>query len=252
MLNQQTIDRLAEMKLRSMISAYQRQREDPSVLDLSFEERFGLIVDSEWIARKNRYLQRLLKESKMPIPACIEDIDYTAKRKLDRKLITRLSTGEWVQQHQNLLIFGPTGVGKSFLACAMGNLICRLGYAVRYYRVSKLLEELQAARGDGTYFKKFNMLKKVPLLILDDWGLKAFSTNDCSLLFELFEERNQKGSTLIAGQIPIEYWNKVLLDPTITDAILDRIIHNAYRLNVDGCTMRMVLSTIPKDEGTQD
>ena len=251
MLNQQTMERLAEMKLKSMITAYQRQREDPSTNDLSFEERFGMIIDSEWLARKNRHLHRLLKESKMPIPACIEDIDYTAKRKLDRKLITRLSTGEWVQQHQNVLIFGPTGVGKSFIACAMGNLICRLGYAVRYYRVSKLLEELQVSRGDGTYFKRFNLLKKIPLLILDDWGLKAFSTNDCSLLFELVEERNQRGSTIIAGQLPIEYWNKVLVDPTITDAILDRIIHNAYRLNIDGCTMRMVLSTIPKEEETQ-
>ncbi len=146
-----------------MLEAYRRQQEQPSILELSFEERFILLVEYEWTARRNRHLQRLLKQAHLRIPACIEDIDYNCPRNLDRKLIARLSTGEWLQQHQNVLISGPTGVGKTYLSCALGNIACRIGYSTRYYRVSRLLEELVIAKGDGTYSKFLSDLKKIQL-----------------------------------------------------------------------------------------
>ncbi|RKL62639.1 AAA family ATPase [Thermoanaerobacteraceae bacterium SP2] len=245
MLKQQTLDQLADMRLKVMLEAYRRQQEQPSILELSFEERFSLLVEYEWTARRNRHLQRLLKQAHLRIPACIEDIDYNCPRNLDRKLIARLSTGEWLQQHQNVLISGPTGVGKTYLSCALGNIACRIGYSTRYYRVSRLLEELVIAKGDGTYSKFLSDLKKIQLLILDDWGLNSFTSAESRELLEVVEDRNQQRSTIITSQLPVDHWNQILTDPTLADAILDRLVHNAYKISIKGESMRKLKAQTP-------
>jgi DNA replication protein DnaC len=167
-------------------------------------------------------------------------------------MIHGLANCEWLQNRQNILIFGPTGVGKSYLSCAIGHAACRMGYPTRYYRISKLLEKLLMARGDGTYFKVFNTIKRIDLLILDDWGLKTLSSTECNELLEIFEERFNKSSTIISSQLPLEHWTHALTEPTLADAILDRIVHNAHKIFMKGESMRKVKSNISKiDENDQ-
>lgn len=249
MLTQQTLEHLREMKLKSMVAAYTQQLDNPSILEMSFEERFALIVDTEWVNRKNRHLQRLLKAAHMKDSASLEDIDYSERRKLDRKLISRLSTCEWLQFHQNLIITGPTGAGKTYLACAFGNAACRNGYSVRFYRVSRLIDELVRSKGDGTYPKLMEYLVKVQLLILDDWGLHSFTPTEIRELLEIMEDRYDQRSTIIASQFPVEHWGKILTDPTLADATLDRIVPNAYKINMpsDAESMRKLKSRIPQE-----
>jgi DNA replication protein DnaC len=248
MLQNQLKERLSQMRLNGLLNAYLRQQSDPSVKDLSFEERFGLLIDFEWTSRQNRRLSRLLKDSGMLGNACIEDIDFSARRNLDRKLIQNLSGCEWLLHHQNIMIFGPTGVGKTYLSCALGHAACRMDYSVRYFRISKLMEKLQIARGDGTYFKTLSSIKHAKLLILDDWGLKPLSSPDCNEILELFEDRFNTGSTIISSQLPLEHWNHALTDPTLADAILDRIVHNAHKIFMKGESMRKAKSTLPPDD----
>lgn len=245
MLQNQLKERLSQMRLNGLLNAYLKQLGDPSVKELSFEERFGLLIDFEWTNRQNRRLNRLLKESGMPGNACIEDIDFSARRNLDRKRIQNLSSCEWLLHHQNIMIFGPTGVGKTYLSCALGHAACRMDYSVRYFRLSKLMEKLQMARGDGTYFKTFNAIKRSKLVILDDWGLKPLSSTDCTELLELFEDRFNTGSTIISSQLPLEHWNHALTEPTLADAILDRIVHNAHKIFLKGESMRKTKSNLP-------
>lgn len=247
MLQNQLKDRLSQMRLKGLLDAYLKQQSDPSVKDLSFEERFALLVDFEWTNRQNRRLNRLLKESGMPGSACIEDIDFSARRNLDRKLIQNLSSCEWLLHHQNIMIFGPTGVGKTYLSCALGQAACRMDYSVRYFRVSKLMEKLQMAHGDGTYFKFFSSLKRSKLLILDDWGLRPLSSTECNEILELFEDRFNTGSTIISSQLPLEHWDHALSDPTLADAILDRVVHNAHKIFLKGDSMRKTKSSLSSD-----
>lgn len=247
MLSNQLKDRLSELKLKGMLTAYTQQTENLSVLDLPFEERFGLLLDAEWLHRQNRQLTCHLKNAKFRQIACIEDIDFHFQRDLDRHLIHTLALCEWVSKCQNILISGPTGVGKSFLSCALGNSACRHGFTTRYFRISKLLEELLMSRGDGTFRKLYHSLVKFQLLILDDWGLKPLSSNECLELLELLEDRFDSGATIICSQLPLANWNNVLTDPTIADAILDRLVHNAYKINLKGDSMRKFKSNIPSD-----
>jgi DNA replication protein DnaC len=248
MLQNQLKDRLSQMRLKGLLDAYLKQQSDPAIKDLSFEERFGLLIDFEWTNRQNHRLKRLLKESGMSGDACIEDIDFTARRNLDRKLIQSLSNCDWLLHHQNIMIFGPTGVGKTYLSCALGQAACRMDYSVRYFRVSKLMEKLQVAHGDGTYFKFFSSLKRAKLLILDDWGLKPLSSAECSEILELFEDRFNNGSTIISSQLPLEHWDHALSDPTLADAILDRVVHNAHKIFLKGDSMRKTKSTLASSD----
>lgn len=247
MLEKQLTDRLSQMRLKGLLDAYLRQQDDVSVKELSFEERFGLLIDFEWTHRQNRRLSRLLKESGMVGNACIEDIDFNARRNLERRLIHSLANCEWLSQHQNIIISGPTGVGKTYLSCALGHAACRLNHTTRYFRLSKLLEKLLMSRGDGTYFRLFNSITKVDLLIIDDWGLKPLASHECGELMELFEERFNTSSTIIASQLPIEHWTNTLTEPTLADAILDRIVHNAHKISLKGESMRKVKSTIQSE-----
>ena len=243
MLIQQTIERLHEMRLKGMAQALVAQSQQPDVLALSFEERLSLLVDQEWTYRRDRRLRRLLKEAKLRLPACIEDIDYRHPRGLDRAVIRSLANCEWIASHQNVLITGPTGVGKTFIACALANAACRHGFSARYYRVPRLLSELAMAKGDGSYPRLMNKLAKTHLLVLDDWGLMPLSAADARDLLEIIDDRSQTRSTIIASQLPIDHWHATIADPSLADALLDRLIHNAHKLILKGESMRKVTNT---------
>jgi DNA replication protein DnaC len=240
MLNQQTIQRLREMRLPGMAEALLDQNNHSEYQSYTFEERLGLLVDHEYISRQNRRLARLLKQAKLRLPACVEDIDYQKSRGLDHTLLRSLETCEWIQNHLNCLITGMTGTGKTYLVCALANAACRHGLNARYYRVSNLLAELTAARGDGSYRHLIYQLTGYDLLVLDDWGMAPFKDVEGHDLLDVIEERHDRGSLIIASQLPIENWHETLPDPTVADAILDRIIHNSYRIPLFGPSMRRV------------
>jgi len=238
MLNQQTLEKLSWIHLPAMAKEFRRQAEDPACSALTFEERFGMVVDAEWTARQNKVLANLLKRANLRQSACLEDVDYSPERKLNRDQIRQLSTGSWVREGHNLLLVGATGAGKSFLACAFGNNACRQGFKVRYYRVTRLLTDLAVARGDGSYNKLMRDLKKIQLLILDDWGLAALDPMTGRDLLEVIEDRNQECATLIASQVPVSAWHDIFQDSTVADAVMDRLVHGAYRVDISGPSMR--------------
>jgi DNA replication protein DnaC len=238
MLNQQTLEKLSWIHLPAMAREFRRQVEDRAFDELTFDERFGMIVDAEWTARQNRVLANLLKRANLRQSACLEDIDYSSDRKLNRDLVRQLSTNNWIREAHNLLLIGATGTGKSFLACAFGNNACRQGLKVRYYRVTRLLTDLAIARGDGSYNKLMKELKKIQILILDDWGLASLDPLAGRDLLEVIEDRNQERSTLIASQVPVSAWHSIFQDSTIADAVMDRLVHGAYRVDIAGPSMR--------------
>ena len=238
MLNQHTLEKLRALRLTGMSEAFEQQLAQPAAQDLAFEERFGLLVDQEVLYRDNRRLARLLKTAKLRLNACVEDIDYRHPRGLDRSSIASLASCQWVQRHQNLCLTGPTGTGKTWLACALGNQACRQGLSVRYLRVPRLFEMLRIGHGDGTYPRLMNQLAKADLLILDDWGIQKMAAPQRNDLMEVIEDRHGLRSTLIASQLPIEHWHDYIGEATLADAILDRLLHNAHRLPLKGESMR--------------
>ena len=238
MLAQQTLSTLRHLKLLGMADAYQQQLEQPATHDLAFAERFALLVDREATQRDSRRLQRLLQMARLKQAACVEDIDYRHRRGLDKSQMAALASGDWIRAHQQLHITGPTGSGKSWLACALGNQACRQGLSVRYERTSRLLEELRIARGDGSLQKQFAALAKTDLLILDDFGLKPLAQLERLDLLDIIEDRYHTHSTLVTSQLPVENWHEYVGDPTIADALLDRLLNNAHRLPLKGESMR--------------
>jgi len=242
MLTQPTLDKLRRMRLVGMAEAFAAQMRLSDYQGLSFEERFGILVDQEWTYRQDRRLARLLKEAKLRLSACLEDIDYQTPRGLDRALMASLAGGQWIGHHQNILITGPTGVGKTFIACALAHGAIRLGFSCRYYRLSRLLSELVLARADGSYQKLMTYLAKTEVLVLDEWGTAPLNPVECRELFEVIDDRTQKRSTIVASQLPLEAWHAVFADPTIADAVLDRLVHNAHKINLRGESMRKVLA----------
>lgn len=238
MLNQQTIEKVHALKLPGMAEALKDQLLQPDIQRLSFEERFGLIVDRQWAWKEEHRLHRYLKEAKLKLDACVEDIDYQTPRGIDQSVIMRLISCEWIKHHQNIIITGPTGAGKTFLACALANKACREGYRSFYIRSPKLYYELAVSRGDGSYGKMINKLARTQILLLDDLGLAPMADSERRDLLEVIEDRHGNASTIITSQLPIENWHEHIGDPTIADAILDRLIHNAHKINLKGGSMR--------------
>jgi DNA replication protein DnaC len=238
MLNHPTLDKLHSLKFTGMATALAEQMNSADIDALAFEERLGLLVDREMNYRDNRRMSSRLRRAKLRHNACIEDLDYRHKRALDKALIQSLSTCRWVDQHTNVLITGPTGVGKSWIACALAHQGCREGYTALYLRMPRLLQDLAIARGDGRYAKLLATLAKVDLLLIDDWGMATLNADNQRDMLEVLEDRYGTRSTLVTSQLPIEKWHATIADPTFADAILDRLVHNAYKLNLKGDSMR--------------
>jgi DNA replication protein DnaC len=248
MLIQPTIDYLLRMKLFGLARAFEEQLNQPGTQSLSFEERFGLLVDREWTYREDRHLKRRLKAAKLREPACLEEVDYRHKRGLHQAVLQSLASGQWLTHHQNVIIIGPTGSGKTYLACALAHQACRLGFSTRYTRIPKLLHELQMAKADGSYSRVLARLAKLPLLILDDWGLNPLQAAERHDLLEVLEDRYDRSSTLVTSQFPISTRHETIGEPTLADAILDRLVHQAHKITLKGESMRKTRSLLTQTD----
>jgi DNA replication protein DnaC len=238
MLNQPTLNTLRSLRLTGMAEAFAQQLEQPELHRLSFDERLALLVDRELTYRNNRRLQRLLHSAHFRQQASLEGIDFQPQRGLDRSLIAALSSCDWIRQHHNLLITGATGTGKSWIACAFGQAACRQGLAVKYERTHRLLDGLRIGRGDGSYHKRLSQLARLDLLILDDFGLKPLQQSERHDLLEIIEDRHALRSTLITSQLPVSAFYDYLNEPTIADALLDRLLAGAHRIELKGESLR--------------
>lgn len=251
MLQHPTLDKLRTLKLYGMLAALQEQMQQADIESLTFEERLGLLVDREITERDNRQLRNRLKRAKLKHQAAVEDIDYRSRRGLDNSLIQTLSSSQWVKEHLNILITGPTGVGKTWLACAFAHKACRDGFSSHYVRLGRLLGELVIAKGDGRYIKLLTQLAKMDNLIIDDWGLAKITAENRRDLLELLDDRHGRRSTIVTSQLPIDQWHDSIGDPTLADAILDRLIHNAYKINLKGESMRKKRSKLTNTAPTE-
>ena len=243
MLTQQTLDKLNAMKLTGMAEAFEQQLGSAEHARLSFEDRFGLLADSEWTAREQRKLTRRLRSAKLRHAASLEDIDFKHPRHLDRQQVLGLGSCSWIQSRHNLVIIGPTGIGKSYLSCAFVERACRRGYSATYVRLPRLLHELAVSRGDGSYTRLLSRLARIDLLAIDDWLLAPLRDAERRDLVEVIEDRSERASTLIASQVPVKGWHAGIGDPNQADAICDRLLHNAHRIDLKGPTMRQTKAT---------
>jgi len=239
LFNQQTMSILHSLKLFGMASGFEERLADPKQASLSHAEFVGLLVQDEKTCRDNLRLRRLLKKAKLRQEAAMEDIDYGASRGLSQQVTLELANPQWVAAHRNVLISGPTGIGKSFIACALGNTAARSGYTVLYMRAPRLFESLQQSRGDGSHLKALARLSRVQLLIIDDFLITPLSDWERRDLLEVIEDRYQAGATVITSQCPIGDWHPNIGDPTLADAICDRLLHNAYKVELRGDSMRL-------------
>ena len=241
MLSQQTLQTLIDLGLRGMATTYRAQLSEPDVHHLSFDERLGLLVDREWSDRQARSLSRRLQEARLRLTsACPEDIIFDPVRGLDRALVRTLAEGRYLTEHQCVLITGPTGVGKSYLACALANAACRRGFSARYFRAANLVADLSLARADGSRPRLSAKLGRTDLLVIDDWGLSTLSLAESADLLDVIDQRCGNPSTLMASQLPVDRWRAVMADPTIADAVLDRLVHGAYHIQLQGESLRKV------------
>jgi len=239
MLTEPTLEKLKALRLDAVAAAWVAQQQDAATSALSFDERLGLLVEAEWLARENKRLANALREAKLRLgQACVEAIDYPPRRELDKAVVRQLATCRWVHEHQQLLITGATGTGKSFLACAFAQQACRKGYRALYRRVPRLFDELTLAHADGTYIRLLGKLARIDVLVLEDWGLGALRDQDRRDLLEILEDRSETRSTIITSQLPPDQWHEYLGDPTVADAICDRLLHNAHRLKLKGPSRR--------------
>lgn len=239
MLNEPTLDKLRTMRLNAMADNWLKQQRSTDIATLSFDERFGLLVDTEYVHRENRRLARRLNEAKLRQgQACLEDFDNAEQRGLNKTLVQKLATSTWIAEHLNVVITGATGVGKTYFACALGQRACRNGYRVIYRRAPRLVDELTLARADGSLPRLLSRLARLDLLILDDWGITPLRDQDRRDLLEVVEDRDGSRSTLVTSQIPIDKWHDYLGDPTVADAIADRLLHSAYRITLKGPSRR--------------
>jgi DNA replication protein DnaC len=243
MMLEMTLKKLNQLKLFGMAEALVEQSRNTMYANLPFEERLGLLIDRECSVRDNRRLGNLLRGARLRYPqACPEEIDFRTPRGLSKDAVVSLMQNGWVTGKQNVIITGPTGTGKTFIACAFANSACRSGHSAHYIRLPRLLEEMNIARGDGSYGKHLARLAKYAVLIIDDWGLAKLSDKERRDLLEVLEDRNGISSTIISSQIPTGKWHDIIGDPTIADAVLDRLIHNAHMITMKGESMRKILS----------
>src|SRR6202158_4624809 len=238
MLTHPTHERLITLGLTGMAKALEEQRRSPDLDALTSEERVGLLVDREAAERDTKRLTTRLKFAALRQSACVEDLDWRTPRGIDRSVFARLVGGDWIDRNENLLITGATGLGKSWIACALGHKACRDNRSVQYHRVPRLFEALALARGDGRYGRLLKTLARVELLILDDWGLANLPQDQGRDLLEIIDDRHNRGSTIVTSQLPVDHWHEVIANPTVADAILDRLVHNAHRLILNGDSMR--------------
>ncbi|MCK5913497.1 MAG: IS21-like element helper ATPase IstB [Desulfuromusa sp.] len=238
MLNHPTLEKLQTLRLPGMLKALREQQQMPEINSLGFEERLGLLIDREVTERENRRLGSRLKKAKLRHSCCVEDLDFKTSRGLDKALILSLAACTWIARGINVLICGPTGVGKSYLACALAHKACLEGYTSLYLRLPRLFEELRLAKADGRYGKLMHDYAKTDLLVLDDWGLTPMTDPQRRDLLELLEDRYGRKSTIVTSQLPVPSWHEAIGDPTLADAILDRIVHNAHKIELKGESMR--------------
>ena len=245
----QTLSQLRQLKLGGMAHALQTQLEQVGTYEgLSFIERLDLLLEQENLSRDQRKQARLIRQARFKLSANIQAIDYQHPRNITQTQIARLAQSDWIQRAQNLLLTGPCGSGKTYLACALGHNACLYGYSVRYYRLSRLLLELTQAKADGSYHKQLKLLAKIQLLVIDDWGLEPLKPAHRNDLMEIMDDRHGHASTLMISQLPTDQWYASIGDNTLADAILDRLMHNAHRLQLKGESMRKRMAELTEDE----
>lgn len=242
MLTHPLFEQLKTLRCQGMLEAYQEQLNTPDIHRLSFDERFALLIEREYLVRENRKLTNRLRQAKLKEDACIEDVDYSPDRNLSKTVVTRLAECSWIAKKENVLITGPTGAGKTWLSCAFANQACRQGYGARYIRLPKLFQAIGIAKADGSYIKLMEYVAKLSLLVLDDWGLVPMSDDNRRDLLEIIDDRYHRSSTLITSQLPVHEWYESIGDATLGDAIMDRLIHNAHRIEIKGPSMRAVIA----------
>ena len=238
MLRHPLLDQLQQLKCDGMLAALKTQLQQPDIASLSFEERLSLLLEQECLLRENRKLQTRLRQAKLKSQACVQDIDYQVSRGLAKSVMVRLATCDWVKHKQNLLVTGPTGTGKTYLACALAHQACLQGFSAKYCRLPRLFQDLTLAKGDGSYTRLMKALAKTQLLILDDWGLATLTDEQRRDLLEIMDDRHNQTSTLVTSQVPLKLWHEVIAEPTLGDAILDRLVHNAHKLELTGESLR--------------
>jgi DNA replication protein DnaC len=248
MLNQPTLEKLQTMKLHGMADAFRAQLETTDTSQLSFEERFAMLVDQQWLWKENRALARRLRAAKLKERGVVEDIDYQHARGLDRKLIRTLASSEWVRQHQNLLLIGPTGIGKTWLGCALAQKACRDGFTILHKRSAELFRDLAVAHVDGSFGRQLTKLSRIDILVLDDFAMAPLKDGDRRDFLELCDDRYQRRSMILTSQLPLAHWHEQIGDPTLADSILDRLVHNAYRIELNGESMRKKRGRKPEEE----
>lgn len=238
MITEQTIEKLNALKLFGLRDAFSEQLEQPSYASLTFEERVGMLIDREWTDRENRKLRRRMKAARLKIGAHMEQIDYSPARGIDAAQLRSLASCSWIPNHASVLITGKTGTGKTFIACALADQAIRQGYTSLYYRAPRLFSELLVARADGSYHRLLSKLAKTDLLVIDDFALSVLTDAEARELLEVIEDRTGSGSVVVASQLPVASWHEAMVEPTVADAILDRIVHNSYRFELKGPSLR--------------